>query len=57
MVSGIPGWRQESWLVFGGAFVGLYVLYVIPIIGKLVAIILAAAWGLAGYTFAVAFGS
>jgi len=44
------GVYKESWLVFGGIFLGLMLVLMIPVIGKIVGVALACAFGAIGYT-------
>ena len=43
------GFYKESWLVFGGIFLGLMLVFMIPVIGKIVGLALAGAFGYIGY--------
>ena len=43
------GIYKESWLVFGGAFLGLLCFFMMPVLGKILALLIAGAWGFIGY--------
>jgi hypothetical protein len=49
IVAIVAGVYKESWLVFGGAFLGLMLVLMIPVIGKIVGLALAGAFGGIGY--------
>lgn len=43
------GYAKESWLMGAGTFIGLFIVLMIPYIGKIVALALACFFALAGY--------
>ena len=43
------GIYMKSWWWFGGALVGLFILFCIPYIGALLSFVLSLAWGVIGY--------
>lgn len=49
VVATAAGWHYQSWFVFGGVLLGLFVLVAIPVVGQIVGVLLAAAFGLIGY--------
>ena len=45
VISALLGWANSSWYVFGGLFIGLIILFFIPVINIILTIIFSVAWG------------
>ncbi len=54
IVAIIAGFHEGSWLIFGGAFIGLTIVLLTPKIGKIVGLALAAYFGYVGFMFGYA---
>ena len=48
VISALLGWANSSWYVFGGLFIGLIILFFIPVINIILTIIFSVAWAIIG---------
>ncbi len=48
VISALLGWANSSWYVFGGLFIGLIILFFIPVINIILTIIFSVAWAFIG---------
>ena len=48
VISALLGWANSSWYVIGGLFIGLIILFFIPVINIILTIIFSVAWAFIG---------
>ena len=53
IVAGALGWYEKSWPYFGGSFLRLFVLLMIPYVGRILSFLLAGAFAFIGYQLGI----